>query len=292
MTKTETGKYWNKAWQLVDGCTKVSPACQNCWAEGMAKRFFVKSINPLSKEMQYHRKKSTALPFNWNGRIVLRHSNLDLPLWTRKPTVFSIWNDLFHEKVPFEFILQAMIKMKLRPQHTFLMLTKRIGRVLELSKIATNKGRKLPLFLNNLWLGTTCENQKCVDERIPTLLQIPVAHRFVSLEPLLGAVNLDSLTEHCSCVDSLHGNRNESDSDGNITTSKYKALDWVIVGAETGPKARSCPIENIKNIIEQCRVAGIPVWVKAIHIGIEKKFKQIRRFDNLPESVRIRQLPF
>jgi protein gp37 len=282
----ETGQYWT-AWQLVDGCTKVSPACQNCWAETMAKRFYKKELLAYGGVGEY----------NWQGKICLCNDNLDLPLRTKKngkplfpkSTVFSIWNDLFHKKVPFEFIDKTMAIIALCPQHTFLILTKRIETIqiycrqsdihrhlLDTTRaIAKGKGAKLMNDaavicwpLPNLWFGITCENQQYADERIPTLLQIPAAQRFISLEPLLEKTWL-----------------------GEYLYLPTQEINWVIVGAETSPKARYCPIENIESVVEQCQAASVSVWVKAVHIGTAEKFKIVHKFNELPEKVRIREFP-
>ncbi len=163
---------------------------------------------------------------------------------------------------------------------------------------------------DNLWLGVTAENQQYADERIPTLLQIPAAHRFVSLEPLLGEIELcdgpaGQVIGACSECGSVKSNPKCECCLG------VPSLDWVIVGAETGANARYCPIGNIESVVEQCKAAGVPVWVKAVHMwqmngklfrtpedaklhcGEGKpKLKIVHKFNELPESVRCRQSPF
>ncbi len=293
-SKIETGRYWDKALQLVDGCTKCSPACLNCWAEAMAKRFYKTAF-----VSSYCKK---GFNFSWNGRIQLRHDNLDLPLHTRKPTVFSIWNDLFHEKVPFEFITQAFDMMccwrwpskKTKqeggesnledPKHIYLVLTKRPQRISEWLdwvgeywqgdspfNVAMDFGGKIP---KNIFIGCTPTKP----EDIETLLQIPASHRFISLEPLI------------SPSETLRDNTSGSEYYPLGKKLDISSLSFCIVGAETGPNARFCPIENIESIVEQCKAAGVPVWVKAVHIGTTEKFKIIHKFNELPEEVRIREL--
>jgi len=115
------------------------------------------------------------------------------------------------------------------------------------------------------WLGITAENQRRADERIPVLLQIPAAVRWVSLEPLLGPVKVDFLYL-----------RPESSSfylDGKINYAHHSlygvrsGLNWVVIGCETGPKRRPCRLEWVRDIIEQCDAAGVPVFVKQIEVN-------------------------
>lgn len=100
------GRYWDKPWSLVDGCTPCSPGCEHCWSMAMGKRFH-----------------------KWPEKVTIRPDRLDIPLRTRKPTVFSLWNDLFHEDVPDEFIDRVFDQIWLASQHTFLILTKRPERL-------------------------------------------------------------------------------------------------------------------------------------------------------------------
>lgn len=290
----ETGRYWDKAFQLVDGCTKVNELCRNCWSEAMAKRFYKNGL------VEHYTKNGFDL-FNWQGKIICRHDNLDLPLRTRKPTVFSVWNDLFHEKVPFEFIDKVMAVIALCPQHTFLICTKRRmkeyfadetlykiagERVFEQFRIIRPAGQKYPCWaetnwpLPNLWLGCTPTKP----EDIETLLSVPAAHHFISYEPLLEKPDIHTWLGLVWDGDNLAVRAD--------LCGKKKLIDWVIVGAETGSNARYCPIENIENVVEQCKVAGVPVWVKVVHIGLPEKFKIVHKFDDLPGKVRVRELPW
>ncbi|MDD5381876.1 MAG: DUF5131 family protein [Phycisphaerae bacterium] len=278
----QAGRYWQKAWQLVDGCTKVSPACDNCWSEAMAKRFH---------------KFALIKSYNWKGLIKFRHGNLDLPLHTRKPTVFSIWNDLWHSEVPYTFFTDAMVTVEKCPQHIFLGLTKRAERITECFKdICPPK---------NLWLGVTAENQQYANERIPILLQIPAAHKFISFEPLISTIDLLEWNKigntPIATEEGITAKRNSGVVRNNTSCGKLysqgeklgiSSLSLCIVGAETGPNARYCPREWIESVVEQCKAAGVPVWVKAYHKGTKDHFKIIHNFTDLPESIRKRELPF
>lgn len=116
------------------------------------------------------------------------------------------------------------------------------------------------------WFGVTCENQARADERIPHLLKAEVKHRWLSLEPLLGSIMLDEY----------------------IYRANKGKLHWVVVGAESGQKRRECKIEWIENVVEKCQRAGVPVFVKQIHLN----GKLITDINKFPEHLRIRQVPW
>lgn len=153
------------------------------------------------------------------------------------------------------------------------------------------------------WFGVTCENQARADERIPDLLSINVPHRWLSLEPLLGSVNLHFPSkiwgmrsdgkpgcDHCcnkdGCDDSSHYYR--ANCPYCRGTGAAINPDWVVVGAESGPNRRECKIEWVEHIVEQCQSAGVPVFVKQLHIN-GKLVDDINKF---PEHLRIRQIPW
>jgi protein gp37 len=213
------GRYWDKAWSLVEGCTPVSEACDHCWLRSMHNRF---------KQSEF-------------DRVISREDRLDIPLRTRKPTVFAIWSDLFHEAAPFDFILRALSRMVKTSQHTYLILTKRPDRMLEFCTHwglipdpitgLTGSGERIP---DNVWLGTTVENQEQADKRIPELLKAP-GKKFLSIEPLLGPVNI---LRFCNQVDA------------------------VIVGGESGHGARPMHPDWVLSLRDQCDAAGVPFFFK------------------------------
>jgi protein gp37 len=167
-------------------------------------------------------------------------------------------SDTFHEKVPGIFVNAMYDTIMNCPQHTFQIITKRPNRMFEWhTKSILIKNNPLP----NFWLGVTAEIQQFADERIPILLDIPAAVRFVSLEPLL--------------------------EDIYIMSSDFKKLDWVIVGCESGTKRRECKIEWIESIVDQCAEAGFPCFVKAVAIN----GRVSKNPDEWPASVRVRQWP-
>ncbi|KKN73191.1 hypothetical protein LCGC14_0403640 [marine sediment metagenome] len=264
---------WTEStWNPVVGCTKVSPGCDNCYAERMANRVRgMMYFQSTDKSMATWEKYDEVLTMDgkWNGHVFCDESALEIPLHWRKPRmIFSdSMGDMFHKSVPFEFIDKVMGIIVNCPQHTFQILTKRAKRMWEYFDGLFQDYRHssgvfdldaagkitdiLPLL--NLWLGVTAENQEQADKRIPILLQIPAAVRFVSIEPMLGAVDL-----------SLFGTVPKSWGVGYCHIADL--LDWVIVGGESGPGARYCPVDNIRDVVKQCKAAGVPVFVKQMHL--------------------------
>ena len=215
-----------KTWNPVTGCTKISPGCQNCYAERMSKR--------LRGRCGYDAEN----PF----KVTLRPNRLEEPLRWRKPSMIFVCSmgDLFYEGVPFHYIYSVFITMKHCPQHTFLVLTKRPKRMKEFivdcyayeSPSGDEKGVHI---LPNVWLGVTAENRPMWDERVNILKQLAAAKRFVCYEPALGSLG-------------------EVDLSG---------LDWVICGGETGPHARPMHPDWVRSLRDQCQSAGVPFYFKS-----------------------------
>lgn len=236
----------DESWNPVTGCTKVSQACKNCYAETIARRF-------------------------WGDRkfndVRCHPDRLAAPLRWRKPRLVFVnsMSDLFHEDVPGEFIDRVFRTIcQCAGRHTFQILTKRPRRMLEWFERAkrVNSGWFNPhtgqFDLWQTWFGVSVEDQATADERIPLLLQTPAAVRFVSCEPLLGPIDFDSTCEGDPCPSSyLTGIDGDRVYDG-----QKCALDWLIVGGESGPGHRTMNLDHLKSIVEQCQRAEVPVFVK------------------------------
>lgn len=166
----------------------------NCWSAGMTHRFKQGLTDDKGK---------------FTGEIIVRESRLDLPLKTKKPTVWAVWNDLFEENVPKEFILKAWMTMLSADRHKYLVLTKRSQRMMELARLMFKDlltGKPSISTAEHIYLGITVENQQTADERIPHLLQIP-GKKFLSIEPCLGEVDLHLNKGICNCPRSRHKTR-------------------------------------------------------------------------------------
>lgn len=195
----------------MSGCSKVSAGCKHCYAERLALRL------QAMGNTRYR-----------NGFKVTLHPDLiELPKRRREPRLIFVnsMSDLFHDRVPLEFIQRVFATMRDCPQHTFQVLTKRSARLRELAP-------KLD-WPFNIWMGVSIENARAL-YRIKDLRAVPAALRFISCEPMIGP--LDNLL-----LDGVH---------------------WVIVGGESGPGARPMRIEWIRALYRQCRKAKVPFFFK------------------------------
>jgi len=262
-TKPET-------WNPVTGCTKISAGCRNCYAERMARRLAGRCGYP---EAPHH--------FD----VTLRPERLEEPLHWRKPrTVFVCsMSDLFHDAVPYEFIDHVIHIVAATPQHTYQILTKRAARMEHYFAhgcFGHQGGATWGMPLENAWLGVTTENQEQADKRIPHLLNTPASLRFVSVEPVLGPVDMCRFLPDPS-YEQIRG--------------KYHfGLDWIIIGGESGPGARLFKAEWALDVIEQCQLAGVPVFMKQLGSRVAKSMGKRGKMDDPSEWVeelRIRQWP-
>lgn len=226
---------WTDAtWNPVRGCTKVSPGCKHCYAETFAERFRGVSGHPYEQ--------------GFDPRFV--PDQLDAPLRWRKPRrVFvNSMSDLFHEAFADEQIAAVFDRIECCPQHTFQILTKRAARLPEWFAWLARTRPKAQLVLPNAWLGVSAEDQRRADERITHLLATPAAVRFVSVEPLLGPVDL--------------GWALEAHSPETTGVRTQPALDWVIAGAESGNGARPMHEDWVRSLRDQCAAAGVKFFYK------------------------------
>jgi protein gp37 len=250
MLKSKSGKYWSDGITLIDGCTPCSPGCDHCWSASLAHRFY-REGEPGRESGLF-----TDASGRFNGDIMIHPERLQR-FNTRKPRVFAIWNDLYHEAVPDDFIDDVIAITTLLPQHTFLLLSKRAARM---NEYFNNK----PLFSNNVYHGLTVVNQAEADEKIPIFLQIP-GKKFLSIEPCLGNIYLTEGQSRC-----------------------LGDVDAVILGCETGPGARPMDNEWAISVVQKCKSAGVPVFVKQIQIN----GKPNKNIDEWPEELRVRELPW
>lgn len=223
-----------KVWNPVTGCSKVSAGCAHCYAERMAKRLQGRAGYPKIN------------PFD----VTLHADKLDEPLKWKSPQRIFVCSmgDLFHEKVPFWFIDEVFAVILEAVQHTFLILTKRPERMREYF----DKFRQEYLPISNVWMGTSVEDQRAADKRIPHLLKVPAVVRFLSCEPLLGPLELDEIPGALLSV--------KKDQDENFLVDK--GLDWIICVGESGPGARLMNDEWVRDLDFQCQAGNIPFFFK------------------------------
>jgi protein gp37 len=180
--------------------------------------------------------------------VTFHRDRLDEPLKWKKPRLVFVCSmgDLFHESINFRGNqIRDIFRIMAASDSTFMLLTKRPQRMAEC--IEYLYGHTTGARPHNVWLGVTAENQARVDERIPILLQIPAAVRFVSIEPMLGPVNLKLFDDY----DPIGGLRTNIDM-----------IHWVICGGETGPGARPMHPDWVRSLRDQCREACVPFFFK------------------------------
>lgn len=246
--------YKPETWNPIVGCSKVSPGCDNCYAERMAFRIANMQLKNHGKNGYHYTEVSKLTSIGWTGETRFINEALRKPLAWREPRMIFVcsMSDLFHESVPFKWIDEVFIKVAVtHPKHLYIILTKRPERMVEYfkrpeSKIITSfKGKPL----QNIWLGVTAENQEQANKRIPILLQIPAAKRFVSIEPMLGPVNIAE-----ACKTSVIAK--------NFAYGGVQELHWVICGGESGPKARPMHPDWVRSVRDQCTSANVPFFFK------------------------------
>jgi protein gp37 len=293
---------WTDAtWNPLRGCARVSEGCRFCYAEGVSARFSGPGLpyEGLAK--------MTPQGPRWTGAIRLVPEVLDQPLrWRRPRRIFvNSMSDLFHEDVPDSFIRAVFTSMAQARQHTFQILTKRAARMREL--LSRWAGSRLTLregygtVLPNVWLGVSVEDQRAADDRIPELLATPAAVRFLSCEPLLGPVDVSrALRPHL--VDRADGTLHWNDEPGiehhRGGTWDTRPIGWVIVGGESGRGARLMDEAWARSLVEQYRVAGVPVFVKQLGSVWARESKHWPHGDSKggdpeewPEDLRVREMP-
>ena len=240
----ETAIEWtDKVWNPVTGCSKVSQGCKNCYAE----RVF---------------------PRPYPGRaftdVRCHEDRLDAPLHWRKPCrVFvNSMSDLFHEAVPFEFILDVMGVCGVAQQHTFQILTKRPQRMLDFSRWIAGTGEHISMaeWPRNVWLGVSVEDQKTAEERIPLLLQTPAVVRWTSYEPALGPIDFSKVHHPIESASVLTGIYWRVYPNNYYCTNRF--LRWLVCGGESGPNARPMHPDWARSVRDQCVAAGVPFFFK------------------------------
>jgi len=253
---------WTDAtWNPVTGCTKVSPGCDNCYAEKMSRR-----LKAMGQEGYKNGFKPTTHP-----------DRLDQPSrWTRPRKVFVCsMGDLFHRAIPTSFIEDVYVEMENNPRHIFQVLTKRPERMRDFLK-----GRQgYPQDYGHIYHGATVENNEVAMARVPVLLDCPSQVRFLSCEPLLEELDI-------GFGGVMPGRWQWLDSD---------SLNWVIIGGESGPGARMMYPHWALDIIEQCQMAGVKVFMKQFGSGWAKSNGEKGKgkdMETWPEWARVQEVPW
>ena len=238
-------EYVDVSWSpIAMRCTPVSPGCANCWHLEMCGRFAKNPKIPAHLRAVYA----------GNAPPMLIESRLQQPLEDKTPWTIAtqFMGDLFHDDITVAMLRKIFAVMREAAWHTFYVLTKRPIGMLAVSE-------HLGYWPENAWAGVTVENQKAADERIPVLMKVPAAIRWVSLEPMLGAVDLKPYLPDIHCAicgerECLHGEQ--------AAAREFGGLNWVVVGGESGPGARPMESDWVRSIRDQCVAAGVPFYFK------------------------------
>lgn len=298
---------WTDAsWNPIRGCSLVSNGCKNCYAMGVAGRFSGPGLTYDGLAVK------TSQGYKWTGKIDLAHDALSKPIYWKRPRKIFVnsMSDLFHEDVPEWYIDQIFVTMAMAKQHIYQVLTKRPERMRDYIKAfsweravancvgadgvsvihkhtmqalrghfgiegETNLFKLLSMWpLPNFWLGVSVEDQDAANLRIPILLETPAAIRWLSMEPMIGPVNLDAVY---------------------LNQPGIVWVDWVIVGGESGPKARPMHPRWARILRDQCAGAGVPFlfkqwgeWLPDVWAGsLGTASSPLHKFDDGTHSVRI-----
>lgn len=215
MAQTSEIEWTDLTWNPTSGCTKISPGCDNCYAERFAERW---------RGIEDH-------PYEFGFDLKLHPKRLNQPLRRKKPSMFFVnsMSDLFHKEIPTKYIDQVFDVMEKADWHIFQILTKRSS---ILQKYINNRYRNSP-SPNHIWLGVSVEGNQQLS-RIKHLRKTNAAVRFLSIEPLLEE----------------------------LITLDVSDIHWVIVGGESGPKARPIEKDWVVNIRNVCTKSDVPFFFK------------------------------
>lgn len=215
MAQSSSIEWTDITWNPASGCTKISPGCDHCYAERFAERWRGVPNNP----------------YEFGFDLRLHPHRLEQPLRLKKPSFIFVnsMSDLFHKDIPFEFIDSVFDVMERADHHVYQVLTKRSS-ILRRYVQARYASRQAP---RHIWLGVSLENADQLS-RVRHLQESPIAMRFLSIEPLLAAIDRIDLA----------------------------GIAWVIVGGESGPGHRPIRPEWVRSIRDQCVAAGVPFFFK------------------------------
>lgn len=299
-----------KTWNPTVGCSRVDPACDNCYAMHFAHRRLHRAYEGLTVIRSRPRDTRPGFPreraelVDWAGVAHAMPERLSTPFnWKGEWVFVDSMSDLFHESIPFEFIAMVYGSMIMNDKNVYVVLTKRIARALEFYEWAMKQWPKpgpehtalqrALFYISSGWPGSKVEpelwpprniiigfsagTQATFDRDIGTLAKIPAACRAVSIEPMLEPIRLP--------------------------VWEYSPIRWVIVGGEAGQGARSCNVEGVVDVAKHCLVHRIPVFVKQLGskpvdggrrlgIRIELRDRKGGDWNEWPEWVpRVRQTP-
>jgi protein gp37 len=292
-----------------EGCSRVSEGCKNCYAEARAKRVGTVQWGP-SGTRRVASESYWKQPLKWDREAKAAGE--------RRRVFCASLADVFEDRPELvEPRARLFGIIDVTPNLNWLLLTKRPRNVRPLAYRAWCKpvsghvsqnegdGRKWK-FPSNVWLGVSVENQLAADERIPVLMKIPAAVRFLSCEPLLGPVDvslwLPAPCHYCAVLVEgfkkadcpyCHGGGRMLAYDG--AGRQTRGIDWLIAGGESGPNARPCHLSWVRSLVGQCRDAVVPCFTKQLGVaplGMSRlRDRKGGDMEEWPEDLKVREFP-
>jgi protein gp37 len=274
------------------GCTKVGPGCDHCYAEARMDTRYHKVRWGAGEPRRRTSEHNWKLPPSWNRRAEAEG--------VRRRVFCASLADVFDNEVDPQWRAELFALIERTQSLDWLLLTKRIGNakaMLPQRVLNYVTGQTEPATPCNVWLGATVVNQEEADRDIPKLLATPAAVRFLSVEPILSDIRLGQF---------LQRSPSAAFASGRVTPEMpawtrigSTAIDWVIVGGESGPKARPTTIGHIRSVVQQCKSASVPVFVKQLGArpvnreGVPHPLTHAKggAIEEWPEDLRVREFP-
>jgi protein gp37 len=290
----------SKVWNCVLGCSRDNEECDHCYAMFVAHRGMDPSHRGLTK-LRPKDSARPGVDWNGTIRTLPERLGKPLSWKKPHKVFVNSMSDLFHPSVPFEFVAAVFGVMAATPRHTYQVLTKRPKRAREFFESLKDKAaRRLAMApprdtpwqlspldicvqearavdaltasqmgpgyaqswpLPNVHLGVSAGRQDTAEEKISVLLDCPAAVHWVSIEPMLGPVDLEHLKVEGGVLDALRGLVTVDEEKGYVTPNR---LRWIVVGGESGPGARTCDLSWIRGVLSQCAAAGVPAFSKQV----------------------------
>lgn len=265
-TKIEWANHTFNPWF---GCQKVGPGCDHCYAEGWAKRSGLVQWGP-GTDRRRSSEANWRKPIKWNRQAEIHHNAWQAFKEThpgltdaqlveagfakpeRQRVFCASLADVFDNAVPDAWRMDLFSLIAKTPYLDWLLVTKRVGNVM---RMCSGDGLMFDMIADRVWLGVTICNQEEADRDIPKLMQIPAKVRWLSMEPLLGPVDLSQWLDIIQYEDGAAWMRRNI---GHL----HDMLDWVVVGGESGPHARPMHPAWARSLRDQCAAAGVPLLFK------------------------------
>jgi len=282
-----------QTWNPVSGCTKISAGCLNCYAERMAKR-----LQAMGQER-----------YRNEFKVTLHREALDEPFHWKKPRKIFVCSmgDLFHEKVPFDFIDRVMAVITLCHWHTFQILTKREKTMFEyfnqpdlwtyhvpnaMNEFWRHKGIREPLLDYIYFNGAESigghPGRECKLEANTEIIHNPLPNIWLGVS-VENEKNLHRLNDLIQIPTTLRVVSLEPLLSDIYISDYLKYLQWVIIGAESigGHPGRECKLEWVRDLVGQCNAASVPVFIKQLHIG----GKLNKNINEWPKDLQLQEWP-